>query len=122
MKLKLDENLPFDLATMLREIGHDVEDIVAEGLGGKSDPTVFEAATDEKRVLLTFDMDFADIRRFPPEGHHGIIVFRLQDQRWPSLLKAVRLVLERQILVESAEVGLVIVSESRIRQRRPKKR
>jgi Domain of unknown function (DUF5615) len=35
VKVKLDENLPADLATDLRQAGHDVADVVQEGLGGE---------------------------------------------------------------------------------------
>jgi predicted nuclease of predicted toxin-antitoxin system len=85
MKFKLDENLPADLAHWLREEGHDVADVVEEGLGGEEDPPVLKAATSEGRILLTFDLDFADIRHYPPGTHAGIVVFRLQDQRWKTL-------------------------------------
>jgi hypothetical protein len=30
-------------------------------------------------AILTRDLDFADIRRYPPEGYHGIVVLRLPD-------------------------------------------
>ena len=78
MKVKLDENLPADLATRLRQAGHDVMDVVEEGLGGEDDPPVLKAATNEGRILMTFDLDFAadtpvglqreliaDVRRIP---------------------------------------------------------
>ena len=74
MKIKLDENMPADLAAMLREEGHDVADVVEEGLGGADDPPVLKAATDEQRILITFDLDFADIRHYPPGSHGGIVV------------------------------------------------
>jgi hypothetical protein len=31
----------------------------------------------EQRVLVTFDLDFADIRRYPPASFGGIVVLRL---------------------------------------------
>ena len=76
MKIKLDENLPADLAIRLRQAGHDVVDVVEEGLGGEDDPPVLQAASHEGRILMTFDLDFADIRHYPPGSHAGIIVFR----------------------------------------------
>jgi hypothetical protein len=30
---------------------------------------------------MTFDLDFADVRHYPPGSHGGIVVFRLHDQR-----------------------------------------
>lgn len=29
------------------------------------------------RIIVTLDLDFADLRRFPPENYAGIIVLRL---------------------------------------------
>jgi predicted nuclease of predicted toxin-antitoxin system len=64
VRFKLDENLPNDLADYLRDAGHEVSDVLEEGLGGEDDPLVLRAAKKERRVLMTFDLDFADIRSF----------------------------------------------------------
>jgi hypothetical protein len=50
VRLKLDENLPHDLAAALRRDGHDVHTVVEEQLAGESDPVVVAAATDEGRL------------------------------------------------------------------------
>ena len=84
MKVKLDENMPADLAAYLRQAGHDVADVIEEQLGGADDPPVLAAASAEERILLSFDLDFADIRQYPPGTHAGIVVFRLRDQRWAA--------------------------------------
>ena len=80
MKFKLDENMPMDFEVLLRELGHDVASVVDEGLQGEADPPVLRAAAHEGRILLTFDLDFADIRHYPPGTHAGIVVFRLFDR------------------------------------------
>jgi predicted nuclease of predicted toxin-antitoxin system len=80
----------------LRDDGHDVETVIDEGLGGEDDPPVLQAATDEGRILLTFDLDFADIRQYPPGTHAGIVVFRLKDQRWATLKGPLDRLLARQ--------------------------
>jgi predicted nuclease of predicted toxin-antitoxin system len=77
LRFKLDENMPRDAATWLRGEGHDVTIILDKGLGGEDDPPVLKAATDEDRILITFDLDFADVRQNPPGTHAGIVVFRL---------------------------------------------
>ena len=79
------------------------------------------AATAEDRVLLTFDLDFADIRRYPPGSHAGIVVFRLHDRRWTTLEGPVARLLAGSTL-ENLEKGLAIVDESRVRYKRPKKK
>ncbi len=119
MRIKLDENMPRDAAVRLREEGHDVMSVVDEGLGGEKDPPVLKAASDEGRILLTFDLDFANIREFPLGTHAGIVVFRLQDQRWKTLKGPLNRALAKGGLDDMAG-GLAIVSEARIRYKRSK--
>lgn len=67
MKIKLDENLPYDLTA---EIGqtHDVETVQQEGLSGSDDPTVFAAAQAEGRLLILAE-DFPNaVRHFRRAG------------------------------------------------------
>ena len=85
MKLKLDENMPAAMLALLREAGYDATSAVEEGLGGAGDPRIMAAACGEGCTLLTFDLDFADVRKFPVGSHAGVVVFRLKDQRWASL-------------------------------------
>lgn len=120
MKFKLDENLPADLAVWLQSEGHDVANVFEEGLGGEDDPAVLAAATAERRILISFDLDFADIRHYAPGTHAGIVVFRLQDQRWKTLHGPVIRLLAAKGL-DTLENGLAIVSETRVRYKRDKK-
>lgn len=83
MKLKLDENLPVTLAARLSERGYDVDTVRDEGLGGRPDETVWQAAQTEARFLVTQDLDFSDTRKFIPGTHHGILLVRLPDsEQW----------------------------------------
>lgn len=120
MKFKLDENMPADLAARLHAEGHDVRDVVEEGLQGKDDPSVLQAAVDEQRILMTFDLDFADVRHYAPGTHAGIVVFRVHDQRWKTLEGPVNRLLAAGIL-DDLQKGLAIVDETRVRLRRPKR-
>ena len=38
MRFKLDENLPVELVTDLRDLGHDADTVADEGLRGAADP------------------------------------------------------------------------------------
>lgn len=77
MKLKLDENLPEALIASLAALGHDVDNVRLEGLAGRDDPTVWQAAQESGRFLITQDLDFSDIRKFAPGTHHGLLLVRL---------------------------------------------
>ena len=76
LKLKLDENFPESIGDFLRHAGHDVETVLSQTISGVSDRELFEICRKEKRCLITLDMDFADILRFPPQLSNGIVVFR----------------------------------------------
>lgn len=66
LRIKLDENLPRRIETALRGLGHDVETAISEGLSGAPDPDVLSACVAEGRILVTLDLDFSDIREYPP--------------------------------------------------------
>jgi predicted nuclease of predicted toxin-antitoxin system len=76
MKLKLDENLSRHLKTLLTRVGHDVLTAADENLLSCSDTEIAAAALREERMLLTLDVEFADLRKYPPGSHPGIILFR----------------------------------------------
>lgn len=79
MNIKLDENLPAELARNLKELGHEVHTVQDEGLVGKADRDIWEAAQRERRFLVTQDLDFSDSRRFLPGSHSGILLVRLRS-------------------------------------------
>ena len=76
MRLKLDENLSRHLKPVLSDLGHDVLTAADEGLLSRPDTEVAAAAIQEQRMLLTLDVEFADLRKYPPGSHPGIILFR----------------------------------------------
>ena len=71
-RFKLDENLPARAGDALRKAGHDVRTVLEQDLGGAADTVVFEACATESRVLVTLDLDFADIRRHGVSESPGI--------------------------------------------------
>ena len=67
-------------------------------------------------MLVTQDLDFSDIRTYPPGEYAGIIVFRLPSAARDALLEVGAILIER--LRESSPEGqLWIVEDSRIRIR-----
>lgn len=115
-RFKLDENLPRDAEALLRKVGHDVDTILDEHLGGNPDSRVFDASQAEDRILVTFDLDFSDIRVYSPAGHAGIWVLRPHTQSIENtlaLLKSALLVLE----TEPTRGRLWIIEPERVRIR-----
>ena len=74
MRFKLDENLGTRTARLIQAQDHDVETVREEGLAGESDQRL---CCDEKRCLVTLDLDFADVTRFPPNQSNGVVVIRV---------------------------------------------
>jgi len=89
MRIKLDENLPVSLASILAKLGHGVHTVPEEKLSGKSDAQVWDAAQQDTRFLITQDLDFSDIRRFTPGTHCGILLVRLRSPDRQSLIARV---------------------------------
>lgn len=116
MKFKTDENLPVEAATALRDAGHDAETVWDEGLAGADDTTIASRSRSEVRILVTADLDFANIRAYPPEDYPGLIVLRLRQQdkaNATAVMKRVALALGHR----SPEGELWIVEEDFIRFR-----
>jgi predicted nuclease of predicted toxin-antitoxin system len=116
MRAKLDENLPVEAAELLRTAGWECDLVYEEGLAGADDPEVAAACQAGARVLFTLDLDFADIRAYPPSDYVGIVVLRPTE---PSRRQALELI-TRVLPVLSAEWTehrLWIVEPTRVRVR-----
>lgn len=61
MRFLVDMNLATDVAVWLRTQGHDAVHLRELGLQELGDAAVLAKAAAEKRLVLTFDLDFADI-------------------------------------------------------------
>ena len=116
MKFKIDENLPVEVADLLRESKHDAKTVVEQSLGGKPDSNVASVCKEEARVLLTLDTGFGDIRVYPPQEFSGIVVLALKHQDKPYVLAAVKRLI-KVFLKESVKETLWIVEDERIRVR-----
>jgi predicted nuclease of predicted toxin-antitoxin system len=76
MKIKLDENLPNRLVTLLKNLGHEAHTLDEQGLVGRPGTEGWEAPQEESRFLITQDLDFSDTRKFAPGSHNGILLIR----------------------------------------------
>jgi len=77
VKFKLDENFGTRTQQLFRAEGHDVMTVTSERLAGCPDGHLADVCRLETRCLVTLDLDFADVRRFPPDRMSGIVVLRL---------------------------------------------
>jgi predicted nuclease of predicted toxin-antitoxin system len=109
MPFLADENIPQALTEYLRSRGFDVKTIHEMGLRGTDDRNVFLAACETKRTLLTFDRHFANIREYPPSGHHGILLIRIHPAVLDDVISAVDLLMTNRD--ESRLTGSLVILE-----------
>lgn len=111
--------MPIDAAPLLRGAGYECHTVYDERLAGAADPDVLSACRAEARVLLTLDLDFSDVRAYPPGTHPGIVVLRPRVPDRDSVLALPHRVLP---LFATEPVGgaLWIVGPERVRIRPPR--
>lgn len=119
MTFKIDENLPQDAAELLRSHGFDAETVQQERLAGAKDDVIADTIQREHRVLITLDLDFSDIRAYPPEHYSGIIVLRPKAQDKIAIMSLLRRLL-KALENNQPDQALWIVEADRIRFRRPR--
>jgi predicted nuclease of predicted toxin-antitoxin system len=116
LRFLIDEDVPRSTTRVLRDAGFDVTNVHEAGLQGKSDDKVFEYAQSESRLLITCDMGFSNILKFPPSGNQGILVVRVPDSEPIDIFN-------REVLNAVHEVGenllhhLAIVEIGKVRLR-----
>ena len=118
MRFKIDENLPNDVAAVLTRSGHDVATVHGQGLVGAGDDTIGAVSQREGRILITLDLDFADIRTFRLEQSPGLVVIRAKIQEARHVLR----IIEKLIPMlgrEPLSGSLWIVDETSVRIRGP---
>lgn len=116
MRFKIDENLPAEIAGLLQLAGHDALTVIDQKLTGEDDARILAICKQEKRALVTLDLDFSDARSYRPHEYSGLVVLRLYKQDKPHVLATISRIIpifER----EQVERRLWIVEENRIRIR-----
>ncbi|MEW6443191.1 MAG: DUF5615 family PIN-like protein [bacterium] len=64
MRFLADMGVSIRVVDWLREQGHEVNDLREEGLQRLHNGDIFAKALSEKRIILTFDLDFGEIAAF----------------------------------------------------------
>jgi predicted nuclease of predicted toxin-antitoxin system len=116
VRVKIDENLSWEVAEDLRAAGHDADTVHDEGLVGGVDPTVLARAKADHRVLVTLDKGIADVRAYPPDQYAGIVLLRPPSTGRLALRAFARSHLPG-VLIGDLTGRLVVVTEGSIRIR-----
>lgn len=108
--------MPVEAVELVRAAGWNCDTVHDEGLAGADDLQIAAVCKTETRVLFTLDLDFADIRAYPPKEYVGIVVFRPAEPSRRQVLDLVARVLP-VLAAEWAEHQLWIVEPARVRVR-----
>jgi len=117
LRVKVDEDLPADVANLFRDSGHDAQSVVEQTLSGVADPVLWKHVQEERRCLVTADKGFANERSYPPGTHGGIVLFRLPRESRSGYVRLAEMFLERAG-VETVLGSITVVTPDSIRVRR----
>lgn len=118
MRFLLDANISHETASFLRQFNFDVKSLIEENLSHLVDAEVVNLAKKEKRIIITFDLDFAEIFYFLEQKHFGVIVLRLKDQRVESVNQILENFIKYRKLskrLKKFNKALLILSETGVR-------
>ena len=114
----VDADLPRSLARQLRAVGFEAEDVRDIGMRKSPDDDIFTYAVSHVLVLLSGDLDFGNILRFPLGSHPGIIVARFPNEVPTTKLNTAILQAVQSLSKEDIGGNLIIVEAGRIRLRK----
>jgi len=116
MKFLLDMGISVEVAAFLRSTGHEAEHLHELRLGTLSDSDILARAVSESRIVVTHDLDFANLLAASSAKLPSVIVFRLQNMRPEKVISRLYSLLADHS--GDLEKGAILsVSELRIRLR-----
>ena len=116
MRFKLDENLPFELADMFGESGHDAVTVLDQDLMGAMDSESCSDLHARGPNSRHVRFGFCGHPDYQPDAYPGLVVFRLDSQARDHVLEIGARLLK--VLFGATLSGqLWIVEESSIRVR-----
>jgi predicted nuclease of predicted toxin-antitoxin system len=116
-RLKVDENLPDDVAEVLIANGHDALTVQAQGWRGFVDDALWRGVQSEGRWLVTADKEFADLRRFPPGTHAGVILLRPAEESRREYARLAQMAID-SFNLDNLAGAVVVVTDRGVRVRR----
>ncbi len=117
MRFLLDMNLPPAIGEWLRSEGHDAVHARDIGLAALPDRDIFSRAVEERRIVVTFDLDFGEILGIIGAASPGVVLLRLRAAQRHHLRERLRTVIAEA--AEALQAGAIVVAEdARIRIRR----
>ncbi len=102
----------------LRAAGFEAEDVRDVALRGHSDDEISEYAKSRKLVLLTADLGFGNVLRFPIGTHAGIVIARFPNEIATDALTRALVSALQDIKLDEISGNILIVEPGRVRLRK----
>ncbi len=115
----MDENIPLEGIEFLQREGYEAISVIEEKLSGQKIGMIAEHIRSEEISLITLDLDFSDIRLYPPEEYSGIVVLRPHRQDKISIMELLKELLNCITMGEVLKHRLWIIEPGRIRIHEP---
>jgi predicted nuclease of predicted toxin-antitoxin system len=116
MKFLADMGIsPATVAFLIAE-GYDAIHLLDQQLGRLPDVDIFEKARQESRIILTHDLDFADILAATQALLPSVIIFRLRNMKPKNVNQTLRAILS-QHQADLTHGAVISVTEGQIRRR-----
>ena len=106
------------MAAALGASGLDVDTVADEGLLGADDASLSVEAAWERRLLVTLDRGFGDIRLYPPGTHAGVLVLRLSNHSLPEMKSALEHLVS-EVDFDDLAGCVAVFRDGNLRVRRP---
>lgn len=116
--VKLDENLGQTHAELFRQAGYSTDRVTDQGLSGAVDPAVWQRVVAEGRFFVTLDLDFSDVRQFPPGSHPGLLLVRSRSNSRDAVAEILRRLLQ-DFPLDTLQGCFVVADPNHTRIRRP---
>ena len=118
MRFLVDEDLPRSLVQALRETASEAHHVLELLPPGRPDDEVLALALNKELSLVTGDLGFGNILRYPLGTHRGIVVARFPNEIPNEVLNAAILAALRGLTEQDLNGSLVIIEPGRVRLRR----
>jgi len=115
-RLKVDENLPREIAQLMQAHGHDAVTVLDQGWRGLPDDELWDRIQAERRWLVTADKEFANLRMYPPGTHVGVILLRSAAEGLDDYLDLADMALAR-VKFDDVPGAVVVVTRRGVRIR-----
>ena len=116
MRFLADMGVSYSAVQHLRAAGHDAIHLRDLQMQSAPDSDVFALAAKDRRIILTFDLDFAEIAAMAGSVLPSVVIFRINDTRVAHLIGRLQTMLSHAAPALLAG-AIVIVDDSRIRIR-----